>query len=241
MTDIKGTTTLALLDLLQDIVSELKRRDSEDINGGLKIVSKPTVTTPSTFRESIIKLAKEDLVRFKSYGGRFYQVKDPIGGTFLCDATFIVDRKKRTVVVLLKGHNSGKIRGKGVAKCAPEDTFNEHLGKAIALRRAMGIRIPADYFELDNPEVPKIGDVIHFPGNRQNYVVVGDPDVSNSGRAQNLYRIGNEVDRIPTASRDHGNAYGGTLRNNYGTALFKIVDDSPQPALMLEISKLMSK
>ena len=60
---------------------------------------------------------------------------------FSCEKTpvkFVVNQQKQTVVALLKGVTTGMIRGKGIAKCNPDDVFNEDIGKAIALGRALG-------------------------------------------------------------------------------------------------------
>lgn len=54
---------------------------------------------------------------------------------------FHVNKKKRAVTVLLRGAGDGEILGKGVARCAESDVFNENLGKAIALGRAFNINV----------------------------------------------------------------------------------------------------
>ena len=58
---------------------------------------------------------------------------------------FIVNEEKRTVVALVKGAYNRKLVEKGIAKCAPSDVFNVHIGKAIALGRAYGL--PTSEFE----------------------------------------------------------------------------------------------
>lgn len=55
------------------------------------------------------------------------------------NSVFIVNEDKRTVVALVKGLFSGRVYRKGIAKCAPSDVFNVHIGKAIALGRAYGL------------------------------------------------------------------------------------------------------
>lgn len=66
------------------------------------------------------------------------------------NASFIVNTDKRIVVALLVGENTGLIRAKGIAKCNPSDVFNEHIGKAIALGRALG----KDVSEFENAVQP---------------------------------------------------------------------------------------
>ena len=57
-----------------------------------------------------------------------------------------------------------KINARGKAKCAQGDTFNVHIGKAIALRRALGLPVPSEYTNAPQPTEPKVGDVVHITG-----------------------------------------------------------------------------
>src|SRR5690606_31968390 len=72
--------------------------------------------------------------------------------------------EKRTVVCLLKGFRIPVIYAKGIAKCAPGDCFNVHIGKAIALRRALGLKVPSDYLNAPQPTEVRVGDVVKFDG-----------------------------------------------------------------------------
>lgn len=63
---------------------------------------------------------------------------------------FEVNKEKGAVVALLKGINSNKLKAKGIAKCNPNDVYNEHIGKAIALGRALG----KDVSEFENAVQP---------------------------------------------------------------------------------------
>lgn len=54
---------------------------------------------------------------------------------------FIVNTEKRTIVALLKPLGSNQVVKRGIAKCDPNDVFNEHIGKAIALGRALGLDV----------------------------------------------------------------------------------------------------
>lgn len=75
---------------------------------------------------------------------------------------FVIDKPKRTVVALAKGKYSGKVHARGIAKCAPDDVFNEQIGKAIALRRAYGLEVPYDYLDAPKPEGREEGDIVRF-------------------------------------------------------------------------------
>src|SRR5690606_21506225 len=114
-------------------------------------------------RDHIVAQSKADLEYLKGgYKNRWYQAD----GVFDCEADFIVNREKRTVVVLLRGVGSGVIRAKGIAKCAPNDCFNVHIGKAIALRRALGLKATSDYLDAPQPPEVCVRDVLEYEGYR---------------------------------------------------------------------------
>lgn len=128
----------------------------EDAKRELQAVA-PTTTTAQAQRDAIVEQAKRDVAELKSgYNNAFYRVR----GIFGCNAKFIVNAEKRTVVVLLLGVGSGKVRAKGIAKCAPIECFNAHIGRAIALRRALGLEVPAEYTNAPQPTEVRVGDVI---------------------------------------------------------------------------------
>ncbi|MEH7194848.1 hypothetical protein [Bacillus safensis] len=98
-------------------------------------------------RDEIVAQAKEDV--------RVLYYKD-----YIADTDFIVNAEKRTVVALRKSKMYGHIKSKGIAKCAPDDCFNVHIGKAIALRRALGFKVPAEYLNVPQPTDVRVGDVV---------------------------------------------------------------------------------
>lgn len=102
-------------------------------------------------REQIIEKAKRDVEELKVNSFKF---------PWNCPAKFIVNREKRTVVCLMRGWSSGKVYAKGIAKCAPDDCFNVHIGKAIALRRALGLKVPECYLNAPQPTDVKVGDIV---------------------------------------------------------------------------------
>lgn len=77
---------------------------------------------------------------------------------------FVVNSDKRTVVALIKSSYFGDVLAKGIAKCTPTDVFNAHLGRAIALRRALGLDVPAEYLNAPQPEKARVGDVVEYDG-----------------------------------------------------------------------------
>ena len=60
----------------------------------------------------------------------------------------------------MKGVDSGKVYARGIAKCSPDDCFNVHIGKAIALRRALGEDVPHEYINAPQPTEVRVGDII---------------------------------------------------------------------------------
>ncbi|MEV3704968.1 hypothetical protein ABNF53_22265, partial [Paenibacillus larvae] len=128
---------------------------------------------PQEVRDEIIEKAKTDIEglainnydhvdyirRFTgSNQGPFYRIGNH-GAALL--AEYIVNRKKKTVVCLLRGIVTKTIHSRGIAKCAPGDVFNSHIGRAIALRRALGLKVPTEYMSVPNPTEFKIGDIVN--------------------------------------------------------------------------------
>jgi len=136
-------------------------------------------------RDSIIEQAKRDVAELSVTeifstvptlsGGMmsFY----PIGCSKEYEATdevqFIVNNEKRTVVALIKWLGSSDVWAKGIAKCAPTDCFNAHIGKAIALRRALGLDVPAEYLNAPQPTEVRVGDRIYLEFNGETETVSG--------------------------------------------------------------------
>lgn len=54
---------------------------------------------------------------------------------------FHINEEKRIITLLLRGAGDGEIMGKEIVRCAPTDVFNVHIGKAIALGRALGLDV----------------------------------------------------------------------------------------------------
>jgi len=116
--------------------------------------------TPNELRAEIIEKAKE-FVKEQRDDMIVVKADNPHG--YVVGVSFIVNAGKRTAVALLRGVISDSVRAKGIAKCNPNDVFNEHIGKAIALGRALG----KDVSEFENAPQPNeltVGMVI-----RRNY------------------------------------------------------------------------
>lgn len=111
-----------------------------DINNAPELKVAPT---PNKQRAAIIEKAKKFVEKVSSRQSS-WAVNENGNETYQQKCTFnefIINNEKRTVVVLVKGKDSGKIFEKGIAKCNPSDVFNEFIGKAIALGRALGLDV----------------------------------------------------------------------------------------------------
>lgn len=68
------------------------------------------------------------------------------------DVDFHVNRDKRAVTALVKRGDA--LFAKFTAKCSPADVFHAEIGKAIALRKALGLTVPTEYTDAPQPEKP---------------------------------------------------------------------------------------
>lgn len=111
--------------------------------------------SPQQQRDYIIEQAKRDVAELHDSG----LVRFNFGVRRL---EFVVNQEKRTVVALLRGYINENVRERGIAKCAPNDCFNAHIGRAISLRRALGLEVPAEYLNATQPTEVRVGDVVEF-------------------------------------------------------------------------------
>lgn len=64
---------------------------------------------------------------------------------------FHVNPDKGVVVAIVKRRNNLRVvAAKAMAKAHPNDVFSAEVGKAIALRRAVGLDVPEEYLNLPN-------------------------------------------------------------------------------------------
>lgn len=76
---------------------------------------------------------------------------------------FVVKASKNTVVVLVRGSGHNHIWLKAIAKCHPDDVFNEHIGKAIALGRALGLDV-SEFEQAVQPDEVVVGMRVEYQG-----------------------------------------------------------------------------
>ncbi|MDQ0270795.1 hypothetical protein [Cytobacillus purgationiresistens] len=157
-----------------------------------KARAKLTPITPQEYRDAIVEQAKKDVAELN--GGKYaYRV---------CREEFVVNKEKRTVVALLRGAFTEKVQHRGIAKCAPSDCFNAHIGKAIALRRALGLEVPAEYLNAPHPTEVRVGDVVQWKGQGEYRYVINEKQQNNlygfldvgTGRDYGIIRYDNLTD-----------------------------------------------
>ncbi|GGF88290.1 hypothetical protein [Paenibacillus abyssi] len=156
-------------------IAELRTKITELKLGSTSLAAESVRKEPLTrdaSREAIIERAKRDIEALKCTHypteARYYVARN-LTWQPECDAEFIVNRDKRTVVCLLRKRSysgGGDVQSRGIAKCAPDDVFNSHIGRAIALRRALGLAVPDEYINAPAPESVRVGDIVEWTAQR---------------------------------------------------------------------------
>lgn len=156
-----------------------------EIHAGERVLTKDAAVTPvpvpKLTRDGVIKQAISDVKDllsreyYASLGGDGVIVVSHVGngvdfrmGGMSDRVDFFINASKGAVVAKLTFDTASKplknrtYETEGRAKCAPGDVFNEHIGKAIALRRALGLEVPVEYFEVEvrDRDDLAVGDVV---------------------------------------------------------------------------------
>jgi hypothetical protein len=127
------------------------------------IANSLSYTSDQRRRDEIVEQAKQDIKKIVRVGRSYLTPGDTGNYTYrhrVFYVEFVVNRKKRTVVALVRDARTGEVRERGKAKCAPDDCFNVHIGKAIALRRALGLDVPDEYLNAPQPTEVRVGDIV---------------------------------------------------------------------------------
>ncbi|WP_047475459.1 hypothetical protein [Bacillus siamensis] len=128
----------------------------------------PAHKSAQVLRDEIVEMAKADVENLKAYGkqsSRSTSLGNLTYREYYYSVEFKVSSNKRKVSALIYpigrlGFISGRPIHVGRAKAAPDDCFNVHIGKAIALRRALGLTVPDEYLNAPQPTEVRVGDVI---------------------------------------------------------------------------------
>ncbi len=171
--NLDGMSHVEMIGIIEEIVKRIKRESfSEGYESGYeqaktdarRIQVNPfklgecKMETPQQARDRIVEQAKKDVE--KENAKRLAEKADEFIYLYTDRIEYVVNRDKRTVVVLFHSATMGVI-AKGIAKCAPGDCFNVHIGKAIALRRALGLEVPDEYLNAPQPTEVCVGDEIY--------------------------------------------------------------------------------
>lgn len=129
---------------IEALKSAQKSADIAKIAEGLaKVVAKEKKLTPNEQRIAIIDEAKA-FVNETERKMSGWLSNDEGNYTYRNRCTFAkyhINTEKRIVTALVRHEETLELLEKGIAKCAPGDVFNEHIGKAIALGRALGLGV----------------------------------------------------------------------------------------------------
>lgn len=123
--------------------------------------------TAQEARDRIVRQAKEDVEelteKVTGHGWTAFPATRITGNVI---PRFIINKRKRTVVTILELKYIGGIveDHKGIAKANPSDCFNVYIGKAIAIRRALGLDVPDEYINTPQPTEVRAGDIVDFEG-----------------------------------------------------------------------------
>ncbi|MFP2985304.1 hypothetical protein KM776_10835 [Bacillus velezensis] len=184
------------------------------ITGDVNTVTTPVCTTleerlwnpkktAQARRDEIVEQAKADVERLKecgrTHGGKPFDYRLEM---FCVKSEFIVNRDKRTVVVLLKGAGTELVYVRGIAKAAPDDCFNVHIGKAIALRRALGLKVPDEYLNAPQPTEVRVGDVVRSTVDKSKEYVIAKGEKAWCDGMAGLSSMAAKYGRIIDDSRE---------------------------------------
>ncbi|WP_231135853.1 hypothetical protein [Bacillus amyloliquefaciens] len=139
-----------------------------------KLAKMNTEKSSQARRDEIVEQAKADVERLKENNIRLR--------TF--NISLEVNRKDRSVEAIAKRPKSNRAFY-GIAKAAPDDCFNVHIGKAIAIRRALGLAVPDEYLNDPQPTEVRVGDVVEFQSvykAAERALVVSDDESTGEGK-----------------------------------------------------------
>ncbi|WP_348623041.1 hypothetical protein ABFT51_17700 [Paenibacillus peoriae] len=136
---------------ISDAFTQFIRDNADTIRAILGDVAK---TEPAALtRAAVIEKARADVAELTR------KMRSPIANsdgnrtfnTLTSKPEFYINRNKRAVTVLVRGIYGNAILERGIAKAAPDDVFHAEIGKAIALRRALGLAVPSEYTNAPKP------------------------------------------------------------------------------------------
>ncbi|MGV0165846.1 hypothetical protein ACUWGD_14565 [Bacillus velezensis] len=172
------------------------------ISGDVNTVTTPVCTTleerlwkpeksAQARRNEIVEQAKADVERLKENNIRLR--------TF--NISLEVNRKDRSVEAIAKRPKSNRAFY-GIAKAVPDDCFNVHIGKAIALRRALGLKVPDEYLNAPQPTEVRVGDVVRSTVDKSKEYVIAKGEKAWCDGMAGLSSMAAKYGRIIDDSRE---------------------------------------
>lgn len=167
--------TELLTQFLRDNADEVRKiigdRASDASNEPVKVADNNVLT-----RAKVIAQAKADVAELERIGGA-HSARLPGDSPFYSEfytVKYHVNRSKCAVTALVYnryGDDTSTVQAKNTAKCAPGEVFNADIGKAIAIRRALGLTVPDEYLNAPQPDEKRVWTVVEYKGYR--VVLVG--------------------------------------------------------------------
>lgn len=146
---------------LRDNADEVRKIIAEESQAEPVEVAPNNVLT----RAKVIAQAKADVAELERIG-ESTSARLPLSSPFSNQyyiVKFYVNRSKRAVTALVyRKYGSSEVQAKNTAKCVPGEVFNADIGKAIALRRALGLTVPSEYLNAPQPDEPRVGADIRW-------------------------------------------------------------------------------
>lgn len=131
-------------------------------------------TSPS--RQQVIEQAKADVERLRKTKVRNFSPD-------VCDRVVITTNRSAGVVHAKIVCSQLGVLSEGTARCEKGDTFNLHIGKAIALHRALQLPVPAVYLNAPQPTKAEVGDLVKLGGKVYRIVPLSETVGFSSGTA----------------------------------------------------------
>lgn len=118
-------------------------------------MAKEFVEDQKTCHTGIVAKGNPHEGKIRTYKGIYKRTQGNIA--YLSNAEFI--RKGNRVTCLLKGVETSKVHFVGRAECHVDDVFNEHIGRAVALAKALDIveQLPPDILKAVQPNKVVVG------------------------------------------------------------------------------------
>lgn len=121
--------------IMYNVYAKYHNRTTETVDV-YELIEEEKLENTNKLRAEIVEKAKRFVDERTTKEGEVIIEDNELFG-ILTAPHYDIKENKREVTVVLKGTYTGTIRAKGKAKCSTNDVFNEHIGKAIALGRAL--------------------------------------------------------------------------------------------------------